>query len=332
MRFNKLIITLLIIAIIFGLQNCIHEYPVPVNNSAVGEKPATVEGFIELNYNLNWEKLIHKVDFSTKSNSVASHRFIVEVCRDGETVIHDVEYVNDEEFATGQFERKLSLPLEAAQYEISAWYDRKGDSETHYFNADDHRAINILNTSTTDTLAFHCAYASDILDLRKYTGEKKTVSVHKNMEMQLPGARFQIVATDVQDFISLQKEALNQGDNFTVHINFSGGTLNAFHTFNNYAYSTGEEYELSGRLRLPFAEYEEITIAQGLVFCNEDNGLSMQISVKNSALYTVSQTDYFLIPIKRGQLTIVKGDFLIHPVDGILHINNIWAGEIYYEI
>ena len=314
------------------LQNCIHEYPVPVPNSGVGEDPTIVDGYIELNYDLSWEKFLHNIEFSTKASKIDTHRFTVEVTDKDQTIIHDVEYISNEEFATGRFRRKLSIPLKASQYKIAAWYDRIDDTGNPYFNASDLKNITILNASTVDTLAFHCAFSTDTLDFRGYAGKINSLKVVKELEMQLPGARFQIVATDVQDFITEQKEALNQGDKFTVHLNLSSGAFNGFHAFDNYVSYSGGGYELEGRLRLPFAEYDEITIAQGFVFCQDEDELTMSISVKNPALSTVSKTDFFSIPIKRGYITVVKGDFLIHPVDGIFNINTIWAGEIIYEI
>lgn len=330
---KKFILHFFMVAMVTLLSACIHEYPIATGNNGGGEDPTVVEGFIEINYSLSWEKIIHSIDFSTKSGRNGTHRFIVEVSKDGSRILQDVEYVDDEEFATGSFRRKLSVPLEAERYEIAAWYDRINTEGNPYFKADNLREISILNNLTTDTLAFHCAFASDILDLNGYTdNSNKTATMVKKMEMQIPAARFQIVATDVQDFITSQKEALNQGDKFTINVMFPYGCYDGFNAFQNYSFLTGNQYSLSGWMRLPFAEYDELTIGQGLLFCDKEENATIELSVVNSALVTVSKTKAFSFPVKPGQITIIKGNFLTHPVDGIFHIDHIWGGEIIYEI
>lgn len=338
-------------------QACIHEYPVPVlypggggagesgggsgngndpngggGIGGGGENPSTVNGYIELSYDLSWENLYHTIDFSSKAGREKNHRFIVEVSHEGNRIMHDVEYIDDEEFASGRFRRKLSVPLEAKEYKIAAWYDRMSPEGNNYFDADNLQKISIKNSSTTDTLAFHCAYSSDILDLKGYSASNQSKEAVKQLEMQLPGARIRIVATDVQAFITEQKEALNQGDKFTSHIEFIDGGHNSLDAFETLSFSNGEEYNLSGWMRLPFAAYEELTIAQGFVFCRNENNVNLRLRISNSALATVSTTDVFTVPVKRGYITVVKGDFLTHPIDGFFTVDHVWAGEIIYEI
>ena len=85
-------------------------------------------------------------------------------------------------------------------------------------------------------------------------------------------------------------------------------------------------------MRLPFAEYDELKIAEGFLFCDNDSETSIQLSVLNSALVTVSRTEYFTFPIKRGYITTVRGDFLTHSLNGIFTVDHIWGGEIIIEI
>ena len=332
MRVSRALFIFFLISTAFLWQNCIHEYPVAQGNSGIGEDPETVSGYIELNYDLSWQYILHSIDFSTKSGNQKNHRLIVEVSKDGETVIHDTHYIDDTEFATGKFRRKLSIPLEAKRYEIAAWYDRIDDNGTEYFKADKLSDISIKNHSTTDTLAFQCAFSADVLDLTGYAKQREETIVVKELDMQLPGSRFQIVATDVQDFILEQKEALNQGDKFTTCLDFKSGGNDVFSAYSQRTYSSSDDIRLSGWMRLPFAEYDELIIGQGFVFCEDEGTVAMRVSIKNSALLTVSETAVFTFPIKRGYITVVKGDFLTHPIDGTFKVDHIWSGEIIYEI
>lgn len=322
---------LLLMAVCWWFQSCIHEYP-SITPSGVGEDPTKINGFIELSYDLSWDHLFHSIDFQTKAaRGDNSHRFVVEVSKDGKSLLHDVEYIDDEEFSNGRFRRKLSIPLAAEEYEIAAWYDRVDDNGNTFFDASNLENINILNRSTTDTLAFHCAFSHAKLDLRKYSGQSKTVNAVQEMEMMIPGARFQVVATDVQKFITLQKEALNQGDKFSILADFSRGGYDVFNAYTGNSYHSGNTYSLSGAIRLPFAEYDEITIGQGFMFCQADGEIGMRLTVMNSALASVSQTGLFSFPVKPGFITVVKGDFLTNPLDGVFTVDNIWSGEILFN-
>ena len=314
------------------MQSCIHEYPVMTSSSGIGERPGEVVGYIELSYDLSWEEMIHTIYFSTKAASGKTHRFVVEVEKDGVEILHDVVLIDDNEFATGKLRRKLSQPLKAERYEIAAWYDRIDENDNAFFNADNLRKIRITNTSTVESRAFDCGYCSDELDLRSFGNEKKTVETVKTMELQLSCGRFELVATDVQQFITEQKEALNQDDKFTVFIEFPDEAKDVFNAFSGSCSRSGDNYSLSGRMRLPFADYDELSIAQGLVFCKGEENIRIKLSVKNSALSTVSQTEIFSIPVRTGFNTIVKGEFLVNPLDGFFNINHIWEDEIYYEI
>ena len=312
-------------------QGCIHEYP-KITPIGPGENPSTVQGFIELNYDLKWDHLLRTIDFNTKTSTASGHRFIVEVRKEGEVVVHDTEYIDDTEFSTGKFRRKLSVPLEPKEYTIAAWYDRNNTTDEPYFNAEDLSNVVINNTSTIDTLAFQCGYASSLLDLREFADEKSTVVAVKELDMHIPGARVRIVATDVQDFITQQKEALNQGDKFTMHMDFSSGAYDSFNIFNNNVFQSEKPLSLSGWMRLPFADYTELTIGEGFLFCrNEEDEAHMKLSITNSALVTVSKTEVFSFPVKKGYITVVKVDFLTHPLEGIFSVDHIWEGEIYYD-
>ena len=94
----------------------------------------------------------------------------------------------------------------------------------------------------------------------------------------------------------------------------------------------GASIDLTGWMRLPFAEYTELKIAEGFLFCREQDTVNVKLSVLNSAMVTVSQTDYFSFPIRRGYITVVTGNFLTHPIDGIFSIDNIWDEDIVIEI
>ena len=315
-------------------QGCIHEYPhiVQGNPPAIGKDPTVVNAIIEVTFEIEWQEILHSIEFSTRARKDNIHRFVIEILRQDSTVYHEEEFLNEEEFRNGSMHHKIVKSLEAKDYKVSVWYDHQDEEGNYPFDSSALNKILMQNFTTTDSEIFQCAFASDDLLLSEYEGREDTPVITKQMVLEHPGARFEIVATDVQKFITENKEALNQGDSFSVRLNFSGGAYSSFNLYTKDTVYLEEPLELSGRMRLPFAEYDELKIAEGFIFCHNEDEAVTKLRIINSSLATVSQTDYFSFPIKRGHITIIKGDFLTHPIDGIFSVDTVWEGEIEMEI
>lgn len=335
MRVRSFVFFIFIIIISIFLSGCIHEYPHPVkgNSSDKGENPTAINAEIQVSFNLSWENILHNVEISTKSGvrDERPHRFVIEVIKEGEQVCHDLDYLTAEEFSLGSLTHKISVPLEASSYQIAVWYDFQDDEGHYSFDADNLTNVSLLNLSTDSGENLQCAYATDTLDLSHYSNSQEEIHFTKELHLSHAGARFEIVTTDIQKFIETYKASLNQGDSFTVNLTFTGDTPSSCNLYkNNFNY--GEITKLSGKMRLPFAEYEELKIAEGFVFCPDEGEVTMKLNVINSSLIPVCETEYFSFPVKRGCITIVRGDFLSSPVDGIFSVNTIWDEEIIIEI
>lgn len=331
MRYLKeLQISLISFALFLG--SCIHEYPDHSGiKPGIGDIPNSVETIIDLNIELSWQDLPHILDFNSRASQSNLHRFVFELWHEGSQIYHDIIYLSDDAIKSGILEYKLNSLLSPRQYEISVWYDQGDLSGNYFFLVDDLHEITLTQFSTypyEDPI--RCGFASDYLDLSEFNDIKQSHSYTKKMSLSLPGGRFEIIATDVQQFITENREALFQDDAFSVNLTCRDGLFNAFNSFQDKAYRA-DEMVYSGKMRLPYDDYEELKIAQGFFFINADDEATMKLSVKNNALSVVSQTEYFSFPVKRGYTTILSGDFLTHPVDGIFNVNNVWEGDIVYE-
>ncbi|MCH5226186.1 MAG: hypothetical protein J1D77_09305 [Muribaculaceae bacterium] len=338
MKYPEIKIHVGLVGVLLGASlftGCIHEYPfatqVPATPS--GNDPTAVSTYIEVDYDLQWENILHHIDFSTRSDDQTPHRFMVEVRENGESVVSDIHYLSDSEFSSGHLRRRLSAILANKVYEIAVWYDMRSSSGDFSYEGKDLRTITLLDYSSTDVETRRCGMAYDFLDLRDIKAPEEnrngeTLTYTKTLNLQHPGARFEIVATDVQQFIADHKEDLNQGDSFSVEVSLSKGAYDAFNVFTSTPLRTLEALNLSGHMRLPFAEYESLKIAEGFFFCHEEEEVTARITIINSSLVAISQTDYFTFPARRGFITTIEGDFLTHPLDGIFQVNSLWDGEI----
>ena len=280
-----------------SLQGCIHEYPVyiPGKGPDKGEDPTIAEAYIEVECLLSWENMMHRVDFDTRAREETGQRLIFEISKNGESVVKDIEYLLDTDFSSGIFRHRISLPLEKDVYSVAVWYDIADKEGNRLFSANSLNEVFLADLSTSKGEFYQCAHASDILDLR----DEKVIPdepVVKNLKLEYPGARFEIVATDINEFIAQKKEALNQGDSFKTHIKIAAGGFSNFNVFSGKLYSGEAGFEFSGKMRLPFDEYDELKIAEGFIFCYPEDEVSMQLSIENSANTTVSHTEFFNFP------------------------------------
>lgn len=321
----------MLIAATLCLGSCIHEYPyaTSVDGPAPGKNPETVTAAIEVSYDLSWETMIHYIDFSveTKAPRMQPHRFVIEVKHNGKTVAKDIEYLSEESFLNGRLTHKLSTPLEARDYDIAVWYDKADEEGNFAFDAESLEAVSPVKLSTINAAAMECGYASDVLNLSGIDSSTQH-EIRKELQLDHPGARFEIIATDVLQFISEHKEALYQGDTFYVNLDFTRGTTGCFNLFEKRMEDTGKDLQLSGWMRLPYDEYDELKIAEGFLFCPRDSEVTAVLSITNSSLMPVSATGSFSFPVRPGYITVISGDFLTNPIDGVFSIDNIWEGEI----
>lgn len=333
MKILSHIYPLILIAFVALTAGCIHEYPHPISPSSPekGENPTVVNLFLDIKYDIDEYENINTW-ISSRARTDRPHRFIIEVFHNDESICRDEINLSDEEYSLGYLRHKISKPLNAMDYAVTIWSDMQNETGDYSFDASDPSNVYLINLSTTNATVLQCECVKEILDLREYTYPENTEGVVKEVSLSRPGAIFEIIATDVQDFITSQKNALNQGEKYTIHLEFAGNRYQIFDSLNEIPVYSDERFELSGRMRLPFAEYDELKIAEGFLFCNSEEEVSMRLYVTNTALVTVAETDYFSFKVKRGFKTIVSGDFLSNLVDGIFSIDNIWKGEMVQEI
>lgn len=325
-RFSSTIILLSGLLILF-LQSCIHEYPY-----ALGENPQVAETQIEISFNLYWQRLLHVIEFDTRDREIqGSHKFVIEILKDGESYSRDIKYLNDDEFSLGTLVHEISLPWGLYNYDVAVWYEKITDAETQYFNLNDFSEVSFSTPPPLHQEARQCAYATGKLVMPGSCPEPGEKLV-KKIDLKLAGARFEIISTDVQKFIGDQHTSLAQGDTFSLNLNLHNNSSYSFDIYREKVKYLSDPIILSGDLFFPFSADEEMTIAQGFLFCEEEDEITMSLNVYNSARVLVTQTKEFTFPARRGYITTLRGDFLTNYLDGIFSINNIWEGEIVIEI
>ncbi|MCH5236907.1 MAG: hypothetical protein J1E95_03815 [Muribaculaceae bacterium] len=325
-RHRSYIIYLLFLILQTG---CIHEYP-----SGSGNDPNNpINANIEISFDLRWDNMLYEMKRDiTRGREERPHRFIIEAAQNGVVVCRDTSYLASDDFANGIVRHKLSRPLRPQYYQLAVWYDvvpeGRGNS---FFNAEDLTRLTVSSTSVMNSDSIQCAFGSVDFDLKEYKG-KSGANVVMEVTLQHPGGKFEIIATDIQDFIANRREELFQGERYSLSLILNEGNPHSFNSYSGRVDYMSESLERRGAFSIPFGDYSELKIADGYVFCASEDIISMTLTLYNSSLMAVTKTDLFSFPVKRGFITRVKGDFLTHPIDGPVTIDPQWEGEIIVEL
>ena len=306
-----------------SLEGCIHDYP-----HGTGKIPATSYIDMEITYNLIWDRRNHFIDLQTKAQSERPHHFVMEAMKDGKVVCRDELSLSETEFSFGKFTHTFSKALSNDVHQFAVWYEMEDENGKRSFAYDDLKGIHLQTTSIKNSEFMNSGFVNRTLDINDYITSGESIQ----MNLQHAGARFEIVSTDVQQFISEHKNALNQGDTFNLQVIISDTAPTSLNAYESTTFFNGNSQILSGDLFFPFAEYEELKIAEGFVFSNDESYLTMKIIVYNGAKAIVTQTPLFSFPVKTGRITTVRADFLSFPIDGSLGVDNIWDGDIEIDL
>lgn len=324
---NLTILRLFLIPILFSLCSCIYDYP-----KGTGNNPSTVEAGIELSYDLTWDEWLHEIDFSTRARTERPHHFVFEIMTegDGDIVCREEDWLSEEDFALGVLRHRFSTPLRPKAYDVAVWYERSADNfeMADMIDIDDFSNVRLKVFSHENALRFNCGFAYDWINLSKYSGELHASEV-KKMTIGNAGARVALIATDVQQFLTEHHAEMLQGDSYSIEILTYEKSLNVYTGFSD---NSDQNIKYTGDLFFPFGDYEELRIADTFIFCNFEDYLSMRLLVYNSARMIVTQSPEINIPLKRGFVTMVKGDLLTFPINGNLSIDHIWEGEFVIEV
>lgn len=311
------------------MGSCIHEYP-----SGSAYDPSGIETAIELDLDLQWSEKEITPEFSpTKARNDELIKVIAEVSSQGDIVGRDEFFVNSDEYAQGYVRHRLSFGLHALNYDLAVWCEYNLDEDIDPDIVFDSSSMNNIKikSENVNSIKTQCGYAASSLDLRSYKGETE-VRVIKQLNVEHSGARFRLITTDIRSFVEEELWAIENGETYTLTVNFDSSTPDAFDAYTGNAIRNYDTFSMTGALIPSYDYYGEKTIAEGFVFCDEEDEITMQVTVHNSARMIVVRSSQFSFKVKRGMTSIVYGDFLSEIFVNTIRVNNIWDGEDFIDL
>ena len=319
----------LLFLFIILLMGCVHDYPTMTDDGEEGVDPTLVQVNTEVTLDLELVPLEIITDKARSGTTKAAtdtyrRRFIIDAYHDGKVAQRQVTVLEEaEESGSDKITLPVNLRLHALEYTLAVWTDyvAAGTEADLYYNTEDLQQVSCTEPYTGNTPYRDCLYGTAPLDLRPYRDEWNA-KVQVQVDMVRPLAQYEIIATDVKDFLA---ESQRQRETGTAHsVTFSYGFYFplGFNVLTGKPQNSQMNVAFTAPLTVPDDGREEYTIGTDFIFVNgEESYVPLEIRIADSDGYVVSLTTGLNVPYQRGHLTTLRGRFLTSKVSPGVGIN-----------
>ena len=319
----------LLFLFIILLMGCVHDYPTMTDDGEEGVDPTLVQVNTEVTLDLELVPLEIITDKARSGTTKAAtdtyrRRFIIDAYHDGKVAQRQVTVLEEaEESGSDKITLPVNLRLHALEYTLAVWTDyvAAGTEADLYYNTEDLQQVSCTTPYTGNTPYRDCLYGTVLLDLRDYRNEWNA-KVQVQVDMVRPLAQYEIIATDVKDFLA---ESQRQRETGTAHsVTFSYGFYFplGFNVLTGKPQNSQMNVAFTAPLTVPDDGREEYTIGTDFIFVNgEESYVPLEIRIADSDGYVVSLTTGLNVPYQRGHLTTLRGRFLTSKVSPGVGIN-----------
>lgn len=283
-------------------QSCILEYP-----DGDGVDPTSIS--VGVTFTTNPTVDVYPLSSNASESGISIYRFkavFYEEDFNGKPLFERVIYVESSSdcVTTVRFDEKLH----ALNYKISLWVEEvfSEGCESPIYDSDNMKAITYRNGYVGGDPMKLCFSGIYTLDLREYA-RRKFASTDKSFTVDMPVAMVSILATDYQDF--LEDNSLENIDGYTAIWKYSSYLPVGFNAITQKpnAAELGQSFTsfLSG------GNDEFIGLGTDYIFVNGgESYVVVDLTILNANGEEVNTYQGLELPIRRGRLTVIKGDFL----------------------
>lgn len=325
----------LVVATLF--VSCVHDYPGMTEDGEEGIDPTLVEVNTEVTLDLELvplEIITQKNARSgtTKADDGYRRRFIIEAWREGKPTARQVTVMEtaEEENGDGKISLPIHLKLHALDYTLAVWTDyvKAGTTDDLYYNTDNLQQVACRDPYTGSTPYRDCLYGSAILDLRQYRDEWNA-RVQVKVDMVRPLAKYELIATDVKDFLRKTKKQRADDETFTITFSYGFYLPTVFNVLSGKPADSRTGIAYTTPLTVPTDGQKECTIGTDFVFVNgTESFVSLSMEIRDGGGDVISRTTGLEVPYRRGHLTTVRARFLTNEMQGGVDIDDDFDGNI----
>ncbi len=310
------------------LSGCVHDYPTLTGDNEKGVDPTLVQVNTEVTLDLELvplEIITGKArSGTTKAASDYRRRFIIDAYHDGKVAQRQVTVLDaEEENGDGKITLPINLKLHALEYTLAVWTDyvAAGTEADLYYNTENLQQVACTEPYTGNTPYRDCLYGTAPLDLREYRNEWNA-KIQVGIDMVRPLAQYEIIATDVKDFLRKMKKERGTAEGYSVTFSYGFYFPLGFNVLTGKPQNSQMNVAFTAPLTVPDDGREEYTIGTDFIFVNgEESYVPLEIRIADSDGYVVSLTTGLNVPYQRGHLTTLRGRFLTSKVSPGVGIN-----------
>lgn len=239
--------------------------------------------------------------------------------------------------ALDSLDHRLPLEIVPGKYRFRTWVDfvEKGQLDDSFYDTADFEAITLREPHEGGT---------DYRDAFRGTLDAEIVPAEINpdqelhIQMERPLAKYRFIATDLKEFEELRlREAEKNGDltspppsidlsRYKVRISYGGfyPTVYSMATDEPIDVRTGVNFSLQPRK----IDNEEVDLGFDYMFIGrQESGVNVSLAIYDEKEKLVAGVSGIEVPLRRGQLTTVRGKFLTARSEGDVSIDPSFDGE-----
>lgn len=319
------IITYYLIMILLS-AGCIHQYPdMEIDDTT----PVNVTVNVEIDSNLS---IFQSVSRSSSLPQGQKRRFIIDVFQNGKPITEKrVLTAEAEEVEEGKFLIPISLQLKAQQYTFVVWSDyiptEEEEKDAHFI------AENLTNVYLHEHYCSDCEHRAAFCGTMEadFTPYKDGESVHvqQHITLKRPQAKFRIVSTDRDEFITRVKtRGDTPQDSYQAKISYEYFFPTAYNITGDVLCDSKTGINFIAPCTLETNEDGECELISDYVFAGKDASyVSLTLEIMDGTGKVISRATGVQVPLKQGQLTTVTGKFLTTMMRPGINIDNSYEGE-----
>ena len=318
------------------LAGCVHDYPSMTEDGEEGVDPTLVEVNTEVTLDLELVPLEIITQKNARSGTTKAatdyrRRFVIEAWRGGKPESRQVTVMEDaEEDGDGKITLPIRLKLHAVEYTLAVWTDyvKAGTDTDLYYDTKNLQRVACTAPYTGSTPYRDCLYGTTALDLRQYRDEWNA-KVQIKVDMVRPLAKYELIATDVAEFLERTAQQRAQGESYTVTFSYSFYIPAVFDVLAGKPCESWPEISFTLPLALPEEGETLHTVGSDFIFANGgEASVLLTMQIRDSRGNRMSRVSGIDVPYRRGHLTTLKGAFLTSEMKGGIEIDTEWDGEV----
>lgn len=297
------------------LAGCLMEYPEMTADGELGIDPTSVTVNLEISTDL---KLGEEIPDYSDEDEVWMHRITVAAYDAGTRLLEKKETIYEEVAPDGELSVDLALKLHAKEYRIVVWADleSEGESGAYYGIGDLTSILYAENNYRGQTVYKDALYASVTCDLSEYIewGAEESVTA----VLLRPMGVYELVANDVQRFLSKLASEEVTGETFTARVNYDGFLPAGFNACDGITKHAFRYLTFRRTFRVPDSDSEELSMVFDYVFMDdEEEIIPLTLDILDERGSIIASTSLNVTCRKNGK-TIIRRPFLTSmPGDGV---------------